>query len=114
MGVGRGECGVIGAADDAVTIEILVESGFDRLQRGIGGSNNPNRAGRIVAIAIGRPHRELTGCCVLPGYVVTAADLFGPDWRPRPICASDDDGATIFQLRSGPPANRIEEVVGAD
>ena len=69
-------------ADRAVAIEVLVEGGLERFQRIAVARNVRRDAGDVVAVAVGAPHRVLTGARHLPGDVVAACRLVRADRRP--------------------------------
>src|SRR5438874_1232462 len=97
-------------ADRAVPIEVLMESGLKRFQRGAGSGHNVGQVGEIVATAVCAPHRVSIRARHLPSKIKTARRLLRPDRRPRRKLTDDNGRTEILQLRPDPGTAAAEEI----
>ena len=69
-------------ADRAVAVQVLMESGLQRLQCRANAGYHPDDIGDVVAAAVGVPDRILIGARDLPGDVVASCRLLRTDRGP--------------------------------
>ena len=97
-----------------VAIEVLMETGFQRLQRNVGPGHDADCVGDVVAVAVGAPCRVLTGSGILPGHLVTGRGVLATDQRPAAVLIRDNGCAADLQLGAVRCAVRVKEIIAPD
>src|SRR5260370_462747 len=91
-----------GNTDHAVAVQILVEGGFQRFQRGAGSRHDTSEVQTSVLQSHWNLLRGLILAQILPGHFVAACRLLRPYRRPAAKLTRDHGCASIFQLGARP------------
>src|ERR1700719_3421929 len=99
--------------DGAVAVDVVIEGEFELFERGIVARHYADRAGQIIAAAVGRPYGVLGQARIGPSHVIAAAGgLAGHDRAPAGKLP-DGDRRAVLQLRAVGGAVGVQEIIAA-
>src|SRR5262245_51308768 len=99
--------------DRTVAIQVLMETGLDRLQRGARSRHGGKSIREVIAVIVGDPHRILIGAWHLPGHLIPARRLLRANRRYLAKLTGHIVRALVFQ-RWARAATAVKIKVGAD